>query len=203
MRLPSGRRPNPGTTSDQWYGEYFANPKSARIAQFRPFSTGKAGSTSTGMPPPLRRASRAKFLGALDTEYLLPWTALYLLPDGRRRRTAVHRYDADHRYLENAIRHNVQQVVDLTEGFHLVRLEILPGSLSGARQHDLGPPNSQNPPLLRVVIRRRRSGWHDRNRHQCQLPECPGRAGYQLCVLTVARRGRRFSLRHGTSMEAG
>ncbi|MEP7284955.1 MAG: PA14 domain-containing protein [Chloroflexota bacterium] len=141
-----GPPPYPGTTSDQWYGEYFANPNLQGSPSFIRFDGTSGINFNWSVAPPVANFPRESFS--------VRWTRRLFFP-GRPYLFYVTVDDGARLYIDTTLiidawkpqsAVTITKNVDLTEGYHIVRLEYFQDHFESVIGLTWNPPNSQTPP---------------------------------------------------------
>ena len=143
-----GPPPYPGTQSDQWYGEYFTNPNlQGSPALIR--LDGQSGiNFNWSVTPPAP--------GFPHDNYSVRWTRRVFFP-GRPYQFFVNVDDGARLFIDSTLiidawkkqsATTYSKYADITEGYHIVRLEYFQDHFDAVIKMTWDPPNSQNPPLL-------------------------------------------------------
>jgi uncharacterized protein YraI len=143
-----GPPPYPGTQSELWYGEYYANPNLQGTASFIRFDGQSGLNFNWNNQSPLAGFPRENFS--------VRWTRRIYFP-GRPYVFYINADDGVRLYIDSTLivdgwrvqaLTSYRQVVDLTEGFHIVRLEYFQDRANAQIFMTWDPPNSQVPPLF-------------------------------------------------------
>ncbi len=142
-----GPPPYPGTQSNQWYGEYYANPNLQGSPSFvRQDGTSGINFNWSGTSPAN---------GFPRESFSVRWTRQIYFP-GRPYVFYITVDDGARLYIDTTLildawriqsTTTYRQVVDLTEGYHVVRLEYFQDKFQSLINMTWDPPNGQNPPM--------------------------------------------------------
>ncbi len=191
-----GPPPYPGTESDQWYGEYYANMNLQGSPTFVRLDGRSGINFNWSTTPPTAGFPRENFS--------VRWTRRIYFP-GRPYVFYITVDDGVRLFIDTTLildawrvqsRTTYRQVVDLTEGFHVIRLEYFQDKVESVINMTWDPPNSQSPPMPpggvpappppTTAVRATVS-----NASYLNVRAGPG-ANYE--ILTVARRGDTFGV---------
>jgi uncharacterized protein YraI len=142
-----GPPPYPGTNSDQWYGEYFTNTNLQGSPAFTRLDglSGINFNWSANSPAP----------GFPRQNFSVRWTRKIYFP-GRPYVFYLTTDDGARLYIDTTLlidawkqqsQTTYTKVGDITEGFHVVRLEYFQLDYESTIRFTWDPPNSQTPPL--------------------------------------------------------
>jgi uncharacterized protein YraI len=189
-----GPPPYPGTQSDQWYGEYFANP----YLQGSPTFVRLDGQSGINF----NWNSRSPQSGFPRDTFSVRWTRRIFFP-GRPYIFYVTVDDGARLFIDTTLiidawrtqpATTYRQVVNLTEGFHIVRLEYFQDHYESLISMTWDPPNGQNPPLIPGGGAPPPTGGMTASVTNASYLNVRAGPGISYEVLTVARRGDVFSL---------
>jgi uncharacterized protein YraI len=145
-----GPPPYPGTQTEQWYGEYFANPNLLGSPAFvrNDGASGINFNWSQQSPAP----------GFPRDSFSARWTRRVYFP-GRPYQFFLTADDGARLYIDSTLLIDAWKVqsattytkyADITEGFHIVRVEYFQDHYQSLIHLTWDPPNSQNPPLFPI-----------------------------------------------------
>jgi uncharacterized protein YraI len=142
-----GPPPYPGTTSEQWYGEYFANTNLQGSPNFTRLDGVSGINFNWSTQPPTAGFPR--------TNFSVRWTRRVFFP-GRPYQFYLTVDDGARLYVDSTLlidtwktqsQNSYTKYAEITEGFHVVRLEYFQQEFDSLVRLTWDPPNSQNPPL--------------------------------------------------------
>jgi uncharacterized protein YraI len=142
-----GPPPYPGTQSDQWYAEYYNNPN----LQGSPVAIQLEGTSGINH----NWSGRSPAGGVPSENFSVRFTRRIYFP-GRPYVFYITVDDGARLYIDSTLildawrvqsTASYRQVVDLTEGPHVVRLEYFQDKFSSLINMTWDPPNGQNPPM--------------------------------------------------------
>src|SRR5258708_4908121 len=187
-----GPPPYPGSQADQWYGEYFANPYLSGSPSFIRLDGQSGINFNWNSAPPVVGFPRDSFSVRWTRRVFFPgrpYTFYITVDDGARLYIdSILIIDSWHIQPATSITKNV----DITEGFHFVRLEYFQDHFESLINMTWDPPNSKNPPQLRpgaAPLASGETGWV--NTHALNVRTGPG---VKFDILTAIPRGDTFNV---------
>ncbi len=142
-----GPPPYPGTQSDQWYGEYFPNTNLQGTPSFVR-QDGQSGiNFNWSQAAPATNFPREVFSVRWTRRIFFPGRpyAFYITVDDGARLFIDNNLIIDAWKVQPATTY--ARTADITEGYHVVRLEYFQDHADAVIRMTWDPPNSQNPPL--------------------------------------------------------